>query len=745
MEDNLINEYDKFLNEIVSLTFQEGKFLSEEGETDLTSKYLKLEKLIRETLILENGLRNRIKNEECKNYLIKDLQEIKKEKQIMSEEEKLEKRKEKRKHIVNEIFSTENTYLSVLNTLITSYKKPMENRKLIAPELIISIFSNVESIYLLHKIFIEELEPLVKNFNEESNLSPAFKNFNQSMKLYSEFINNYENSNTTLINLLQNDNQFVKINNQLFLTSGCNINLQALLITPVQRVPRYKMLLQDLVTNTEESHPDREGLQLAHDKVAELASWINEKKREFENKNRVLKINQSLLFDENIDNLSLESPRNKKKSFSLIAPHRKFVHDGKLIMKCHTKEGVKWNEKHIFVFNDSLLITSEKKKKNSFRYVVEGELISLSNVAIENVQDENEDLNNVFRIMESNGHKTFKKIAFSCSDYPSKEFWVNLLKEEIENLSKGLNLPENNTVSVTSNLAGNRGSRSITTVGEGKDIKNWFESRYRKSTTLSNSSTEDLSELSSDDSDSDFLSGKKLVSDGLILVRTPTKEGPRWLEKHIFLFNDSIMLTKHSKKKYYNIDFQKEGELISLAGTTVENVEDGHQPHNFAFKINHSNEFTLFAASSQVYKDEWMKLINKSIEKFSKSPPETRNSSIGGSGSQKAFPKRSTNGSRTRTLTSEDMNLKSFFEPPPPETLEKKEETKSEKVSTSPPSVGLRKWANKKQQSEEVFNNSSEGGNNSPNSPRLRKWSMSKGNSGVDVKSVIEQKYKGNK
>lgn len=145
----------------------------------------------------------------------------------MTEEQKLEKRKEKRKHIVNEILSTEHTYLSVLNTLITKYKKPMETKKLIAPELIISIFSNVESIYLLHKIFIEELEPLVKNFSEESNLSPAFKNFNQSMKLYSEFINNYENSNNNLINLLQ-DNQFVKINNQLFLSSECNINLQAL-------------------------------------------------------------------------------------------------------------------------------------------------------------------------------------------------------------------------------------------------------------------------------------------------------------------------------------------------------------------------------------------------------------------------------------------------------------------------------------------------------------------------------------
>lgn len=72
MEDNLINEYDKFLNEIVSLTFQEGRFLSEEGETDLTSSYLQLEKLIRGTLIKENGLRNRLKNEECKNHLIKD-------------------------------------------------------------------------------------------------------------------------------------------------------------------------------------------------------------------------------------------------------------------------------------------------------------------------------------------------------------------------------------------------------------------------------------------------------------------------------------------------------------------------------------------------------------------------------------------------------------------------------------------------------------------------------------------------
>jgi hypothetical protein len=45
------------------------------------------------------------------------------------------------------------------------------------------------------------------------------------------------------------------------------LRLNALLITPVQRIPRYKMLLEDVIKNTPECHPDKKSLTEALEQV----------------------------------------------------------------------------------------------------------------------------------------------------------------------------------------------------------------------------------------------------------------------------------------------------------------------------------------------------------------------------------------------------------------------------------------------------------------------------------------------
>eukprot|EP01111_Echinosteliopsis_oligospora_P011941 TRINITY_DN4042_c0_g1_i2.p1 TRINITY_DN4042_c0_g1~~TRINITY_DN4042_c0_g1_i2.p1 ORF type:complete len:130 (-),score=17.79 TRINITY_DN4042_c0_g1_i2:10-399(-) len=54
------------------------------------------------------------------------------------------------------------------------------------------------------------------------------------------------------------------------------------LILPVQRIPRYVMLLQDLRKYTPSSHPDFTPLQEALVKMKEFATNINQMKRAYE-------------------------------------------------------------------------------------------------------------------------------------------------------------------------------------------------------------------------------------------------------------------------------------------------------------------------------------------------------------------------------------------------------------------------------------------------------------------------------
>ena len=61
------------------------------------------------------------------------------------------------------------------------------------------------------------------------------------------------------------------------------LELTAYLIMPIQRIPRYRLLLQDLLKHTPEDHPDKKNISLAADQIMAVAAHINEAIRHTEN------------------------------------------------------------------------------------------------------------------------------------------------------------------------------------------------------------------------------------------------------------------------------------------------------------------------------------------------------------------------------------------------------------------------------------------------------------------------------
>lgn len=72
------------------------------------------------------------------------------------------------------------------------------------------------------------------------------------------------------------------------------LHLGALLILPIQRIPRYVLLLQDLLRHTESKHPDHDDLVQALKEMRQVADYINEKKREAEALNLVVRIQERI-------------------------------------------------------------------------------------------------------------------------------------------------------------------------------------------------------------------------------------------------------------------------------------------------------------------------------------------------------------------------------------------------------------------------------------------------------------------
>eukprot|EP01105_Mastigella_eilhardi_P002309 TRINITY_DN1282_c1_g1_i14.p1 TRINITY_DN1282_c1_g1~~TRINITY_DN1282_c1_g1_i14.p1 ORF type:complete len:480 (-),score=135.88 TRINITY_DN1282_c1_g1_i14:2355-3794(-) len=104
------------------------------------------------------------------------------------------------------------------------------------------------------------------------------------VKLYRHYINNYSKSMATLTATKEKYPMFKTFLVQLDYTAAFfGLNLQGLLITPVQRLPRYVLLLRDLLKNTPASHPDEEPLRQALKEMQELADYVNSRKQEADN------------------------------------------------------------------------------------------------------------------------------------------------------------------------------------------------------------------------------------------------------------------------------------------------------------------------------------------------------------------------------------------------------------------------------------------------------------------------------
>ena len=68
---------------------------------------------------------------------------------------------------------------------------------------------------------------------------------------------------------------------------GDFLNFESCLIVPVQRIPRYQLLIGDYLKSTPEGHPDCHDLKLALEKVAAVGQYVNNMQRFYEDIQKV--------------------------------------------------------------------------------------------------------------------------------------------------------------------------------------------------------------------------------------------------------------------------------------------------------------------------------------------------------------------------------------------------------------------------------------------------------------------------
>ncbi len=138
------------------------------------------------------------------------------------------------------------------------------------------LFQNIEAIRLLSRRVIALFGDVLDTWRSgSSSVSSVFLELGPFFLIYEEYCSGFEAAQT----LLDSCSRDVAVANVLRTSRKGALPLDSLLIMPVQRIPRYKLLLEDLFRRTPESHRDYSGLRDAVALISAVASEVNEKVR----------------------------------------------------------------------------------------------------------------------------------------------------------------------------------------------------------------------------------------------------------------------------------------------------------------------------------------------------------------------------------------------------------------------------------------------------------------------------------
>jgi hypothetical protein len=181
---------------------------------------------------------------------------------------------ERRVQLVRELVDTERTYVRSLTLLKEQYMLPLEKAELLSKDEVKVVFSNVA---LLHSVHKELLSDLGARFYAATDQAPCigdiFAHLAPYLKLYAQYYRDFDRADQELKRVMQRSRvQAFCDKTKSEDPRSRNLDLISYLIMPVQRLPRYVLLLQQLVEATPREHADYAPLASALKQMREIVS-----------------------------------------------------------------------------------------------------------------------------------------------------------------------------------------------------------------------------------------------------------------------------------------------------------------------------------------------------------------------------------------------------------------------------------------------------------------------------------------
>ena len=211
-----------------------------------------------------------------------------------------------------------------------------------------TFFSVIPTLLELNCHLLEEFEDRIKNWESRRKIADVLVAKAQFLKIYSTYIENFQQSRTLFEKSIKKFPPFSKFLNEFEKRPDCQgLRILSHMLAPIQRIPRYKILLEAYLANQDEGSEDFEDSRKASKIVSSVADANN----------------HSLLAQERrlaMQNLN-ERVQNK---FDLIKPGRELLKEARMVNLSIREVPQPWQ---VVLVTDALIFAYLKVKEKDFK------------------------------------------------------------------------------------------------------------------------------------------------------------------------------------------------------------------------------------------------------------------------------------------------------------------------------------------------------------------------------------------
>lgn len=197
--------------------------------------------------------------------------------------------KQKRKvfNIAREMMTSERDFVGVLRLINVDFREficaAMQRSKetIIPDEEFSRLFSNLLELQILNSDLLKDFQSRIENWESKRKIADIIVKKGPFLKLYASYVQDFGDVSAMYLECLNKYETFAKLVSEFERQEKCrNLKVEHFMLKPVQRLPQYKLLLENYLKNLSPESDDYENAIEALDIVTKAAEHANEKMKQ---------------------------------------------------------------------------------------------------------------------------------------------------------------------------------------------------------------------------------------------------------------------------------------------------------------------------------------------------------------------------------------------------------------------------------------------------------------------------------